>query len=93
MTSTKNQLKKDNGKPRPIGAGSHPLRKLGNTVLNWSSADHTKSVMIEVGNTCHGGRGANDALPHFFQMMLEMAEIEDDDGDFNPKDELTLHAD
>jgi hypothetical protein len=80
-------LKKDNGKPRPIGAGSHPLRKLGNAVLDWPSADHTKNAMIEVGNTCHGGRGANGALPHFFQMMLEMAEIEADDGDFNPKDE------
>jgi hypothetical protein len=47
-------------KPRPIGSGSSPMRKLGNCMLIQVATVEMAEVMVKVVNLVHGGRGAND---------------------------------
>ena len=63
-------------KPRPIGSGASPMRKLGNCVLIQVSTAAMSEVMVKVINLVHGGKGANDIIPMFFQLMTE---LDDDD--------------
>ena len=63
-------------KPRPIGAGSNPDRKLGSAMLMRASYSDLIKVMVKVMNLCHGGRGACDIIPFFFQMMTECEDSE-----------------
>jgi hypothetical protein len=63
-------------RPRPIGSGASPLRKLGNCMLIQVAAATMAEVMTRVINLVHGGKGANDIIPLFFQLMTEMDDDE-----------------
>ena len=59
-------------KPRPIGSGASPDRKLGNACLVAAACSDMKDVMIEAQSLCHGAEGAADIIAIYFQIMLEI---------------------
>ena len=59
-------------KPRPIGSGASPDRKLGNACLVAAAYAHMKKVMIEAQNLSHGAEGAADIIAIYFQKMMEI---------------------
>ena len=52
----KNPDKPESSKPRPIGAGASPDRKLGNVCLNRAAHGDIKKVVISIRNLCHGAK-------------------------------------